>query len=237
MLETERLTRALEAPLAMLSVWRPPKRANLSTLNAKVRDTTRSLRVLADIDLSWVAQARQAFQSDARGPTVFGYRARVCALFQLAQRFLEVTSPTESPVLREVERLLPRIAPELRHAQEEARSRVQSLLTMTSAALSIDETPEQAVELDALLERWERETEYLSSVTKIVAHPAAREIVQRGVAVVGPLLKRIAKEPTWVSWLLFELTGANPIAPEHHGRLEESAADWVAWGREHGFRV
>jgi len=33
---------------------------------------------------------------------------------------------------------------------------------------------------------------------------------------------------------LQEITGENPIPPEHFGRIHQMAMDWIDWGRGHG---
>ena len=83
---------------------------------------------------------------------------------------------------------------------------------------------------------WHEETWHLSSATRMAEHPAYREIISLGEAVVPLLLRELAREPDhWFS-ALKAITGANPVGPADHGRIDKMAAAWLDWGRLHGYQ-
>jgi hypothetical protein len=87
-----------------------------------------------------------------------------------------------------------------------------------------------------LADVWRRETWHLSSATRMAEHPAYREIIALGPAVVPLLLGELARQPDhWFS-ALQAITGANPVDPADRGRIDRMAAAWLAWGRANGYR-
>jgi hypothetical protein len=86
-----------------------------------------------------------------------------------------------------------------------------------------------------LAAEWRRGVGPLSSVTKIVQHPAYQAIIALGYEVVPLILRDLERRPDHWFTALRTLTGADPIAPEERGRMDRMAAAWIRWGREHGF--
>jgi hypothetical protein len=64
---------------------------------------------------------------------------------------------------------------------------------------------------------WTAETGYLSSYTDIVEHPAFREIIRLGEAVVPLMLRDLEERPRLWVWALPEITGADPVPPGEGG--------------------
>ena len=88
----------------------------------------------------------------------------------------------------------------------------------------------------ALAETWNRETAHLSSTRQMTEHPAYREIVSLGRAVVPMIFKELVREPGF-HWFqaLREILGSGPEIPsEARGRLGLVATHWLRWGKEHG---
>ena len=83
---------------------------------------------------------------------------------------------------------------------------------------------------------WLADTYVLSSYTQIVAHPAFREIVSMGDAVVPLMLKDLAKRPRLWVWALPEVTGIDPVPIEDAGNITNMTEAWLRWGRENGFQ-
>lgn len=83
--------------------------------------------------------------------------------------------------------------------------------------------------------QWVAETGHLSSHTTVVGHPAFREIVNMGEAVI-PLMHRDLKQRPglWV-WALRDITGENPVSPTDAGRITSMSEAWLRWGRERGY--
>ncbi len=83
---------------------------------------------------------------------------------------------------------------------------------------------------------WTAETGYLSSYPDIVAHPAFREIVCMGEAVVPLMLRDLEERPRLWVWALPEITGANPVAVADEGNIRKMSEAWLHWGRAKGYR-
>ena len=67
---------------------------------------------------------------------------------------------------------------------------------------------------------WRAETGHLSSLTKMVSHPAYQEIIALGPEVVPSLLRDLEREPDHWFAALRAITGAQPVPPEDRGRIE-----------------
>jgi hypothetical protein len=83
---------------------------------------------------------------------------------------------------------------------------------------------------------WLADTYVLSSYSKIVTHPAFREIVSLGDAVVPLMLRDLAERPRLWVWALPEITGAEPVPPEDAGNITRMSEAWLRWGREKGYQ-
>ena len=88
----------------------------------------------------------------------------------------------------------------------------------------------------ALSETWTRETAHLSSTRQMAEHPAYREIVSLGRAVVPFIFKELVREPSF-HWFhaLRDILGSGPEIPaDARGRLRPVTECWLRWGKEHG---
>ncbi len=65
-------------------------------------------------------------------------------------------------------------------------------------------------------------------------HPAYRQIVEMGPAVVPLLLAELKRKPDFWFAALREITGENPAPPASAGKIKEMARAWVEWGRKRG---
>jgi hypothetical protein len=81
---------------------------------------------------------------------------------------------------------------------------------------------------------WLKETAYQSSTTKIKNHPAFREVVSLGDAIVPLLLRELAAKPSLWVWALPEITGQDPVADAERGNLDKATAAWLQWGKDKG---
>jgi hypothetical protein len=90
----------------------------------------------------------------------------------------------------------------------------------------------------ALADRWERETQNMSSLTDIINHPAYRAIIAMGKPAVPKILRRMKARPAFWFDALRELTGdiepVDPVRPEMHGDLGKMTRAWLRWGAAHG---
>src|SRR5262245_44256352 len=88
-----------------------------------------------------------------------------------------------------------------------------------------------------LVARWKAERLPYSSSTRLTDHPAYHEIIALGRRAVPWLLAELGREPDHWFRALKQLTGADPVPPEHRGNIDAMANDWVAWGRQKGYGV
>jgi hypothetical protein len=79
-------------------------------------------------------------------------------------------------------------------------------------------------------------TGVLSADTDITQHPAFREIVGIGKAVVPLMLRDLEQSPRLWVWALPEITGENPVPPEDRGYIAKMSEAWLRWGRAKGYR-
>ena len=99
----------------------------------------------------------------------------------------------------------------------------------TAAGASVEERFQQ------LAAEWRQAVALLSSVTRIVQHPAYQAIIALGEPAILLILRDLEREPDHWFVALRAITGANPVAPEDAGRMDRMAAAWVRWGKEHGY--
>lgn len=87
----------------------------------------------------------------------------------------------------------------------------------------------------ALAEQWNAEKGPHSLVCDLVNHPAYREIIGFGPAVIPLILERL--EVHLEDWFpaLTAITGIDPVPLQSAGNLDEMAHAWKKWGREHGY--
>jgi hypothetical protein len=102
-------------------------------------------------------------------------------------------------------------------------------LVERDVAYSVEERFQQ------LADEWRQAVAPLSSVTRIVAHPAYQAIIALGEPVVPLILRDLAREPDHWFVALRTVTGADPVPPEDAGKMDRMAAAWVRWGKEHGY--
>ena len=95
--------------------------------------------------------------------------------------------------------------------------------------------PADRERFEALAERWEEETFFLSNSERINAHPALREIISMGQPVVPLILERMRAQGGHWFHALYAITGARPVPPESRGRIKEMTQAWLDWGERNGY--
>lgn len=86
-----------------------------------------------------------------------------------------------------------------------------------------------------LKKRWEKETEYTSSETEIINHPAYQAIIALGPDVTPLILKDLEFGFNHWGYALEQITHAQPVPCEAYGDAEKVRAAWLVWGREMRF--
>jgi hypothetical protein len=86
-----------------------------------------------------------------------------------------------------------------------------------------------------LTQEWKSETAYVSSINKIILHPAYQQIIGMGPSVIELILKDMQQEERYWFWALESLTGENPVSDESRRDITRLTQDWLEWGKGHGY--
>jgi hypothetical protein len=87
------------------------------------------------------------------------------------------------------------------------------------------------VAFEELALSWSSATSHLSSVTKLVEHPAYRQIIGLGPAVLPLMLRDLAENGRFWFPALSAITGENPVADDAAGDVGRMTEAWIDWGR------
>ena len=107
----------------------------------------------------------------------------------------------------------------------------------------LPKTVELQATFDQLADQWERETAFDSFIASKAEHPAHRQIVALGAAVIPLILRRIERQGGLWYWTLEIITGLpspggiQPLEPPPWVAVavKEVNAPWLKWGREQGY--
>ena len=85
------------------------------------------------------------------------------------------------------------------------------------------------------LAKWRDQTQLESNYNRILANPNFRRILALGPQAV-PLILADMQQGSGGAWFqaLEDITGENPIPPEHEIDTNLMIADWLDWGRRNG---
>src|SRR5438093_262999 len=107
----------------------------------------------------------------------------------------------------------------------------ETMTPVPSKQTAPSESPETTEERFRRLEAvWSAETAHHSSTTKIVNHPAFREIVGMGSAVVPLMLRDLSEGSRFWVWALPEITGADPVPVSDGSNIAKMSEAWLRWG-------
>ena len=84
-----------------------------------------------------------------------------------------------------------------------------------------------------LVREWKRDTRFVSSLAKIVMHPAYQAIIGMGKDALPLVLDDLRRTQAHWLWALHAITQEDP-APDG-ADFETAVAAWLAWGRERGY--
>ena len=85
-----------------------------------------------------------------------------------------------------------------------------------------------------LAERWRAETGMCSSISRIVTHPAYLSIIGLGRPVLPLILAALRRKPEHWFVALKAIVRHSPVKANAAGNVQEMAAAWLNWGRQHG---
>ncbi len=83
-------------------------------------------------------------------------------------------------------------------------------------------------------EKWQQETQYLSSPAQRMMHPSYQAILGMGREVVPFMLRDLKENRTSWFWALSYLTQDNPISPTDAGKADKMVNAWLNWGNARG---
>ena len=90
------------------------------------------------------------------------------------------------------------------------------------------------VAFEELALSWSSATAHLSSPAKLVEHPAYRQIIGLGPAVLPFILRDLAETGRFWFPALNAITGENPAPEDAAGDAEAMTEAWISWGRANG---
>ena len=100
---------------------------------------------------------------------------------------------------------------------------------------TVDLEPADRERFEALAERWEEETFFLSNSERINAHPALQEIISMGQPVVPLILESMRSQGGHWFEALQQITGADPVSPADYGNIAAMQNSWLQWGERNGY--
>ena len=86
-----------------------------------------------------------------------------------------------------------------------------------------------------LANEWQKDTMPVSSVNAITEHPAYQAILNLGKKAIPLILQKLQFEVGHWFPALRELTGSNPVSPDHRGNMELMRQDWLQWGKDNRY--
>jgi hypothetical protein len=106
-------------------------------------------------------------------------------------------------------------------------------VTIANRAASISAPADTEQVFQDLVDTWQHDTMFTSSIRDMVSHPAYQRIAALGSPVVPLLLRQLQHEPAhWFS-ALRAITGENPA--HDSGTFDEAVNSWLNWGRARGY--
>jgi len=89
-----------------------------------------------------------------------------------------------------------------------------------------------AEEFRSLADQWHRETDFHSSISVKINHPAYQKIIALGEEALPLILGDLASRPSFLYLALPTLTKQNPVPQGANPKA--CAKAWLAWGKERG---
>lgn len=86
----------------------------------------------------------------------------------------------------------------------------------------------------SLAEAWKAGRGRSSSATKLAEHPAYRQIIAMGKAVVPSIIRELEAKPDHWFIALYKITGVDPVPVKARGNLRAMANAWISWAKEQG---
>ena len=86
-------------------------------------------------------------------------------------------------------------------------------------------------QFNGLVGTWKEKTRFMSDPVQMTRLDEYQRIMELGKNAVPLLLRELRRRPDHWFLALEELTGENPVHPEHAGFIRAMTDDWVQWGK------
>lgn len=116
-------------------------------------------------------------------------------------------------------------------------TRLKRSITVVPATAASDDEQVKA-NFQALSDVLKATPNVLGTMDDVFTSEPYRRVVAMGRPVVPLILEDLSADPDEAySWFpaLTEITGIDPVSPEHAGEIGVMANAWIAWGRQNGF--
>lgn len=87
----------------------------------------------------------------------------------------------------------------------------------------------------ALAQQWHADTVFLSSIDKMVMHPAYQRIIGMGPQALPLILHELQVRPDHWFWALHAISGEDPAQSD--ASFDEAVGAWLQWGKKRGYIV
>ena len=86
-----------------------------------------------------------------------------------------------------------------------------------------------------LVRQWKGATEFMSSSTEMVLHPAYQQIIGMGPSALPLLIAELRRDPDHWFAALKSISGDDPVPAEDRGKVPRMVQAWVSWGEKRGY--
>jgi hypothetical protein len=86
-----------------------------------------------------------------------------------------------------------------------------------------------------LAAEWREDTEFASSLTDMVLHPAYQRIIGLGPSALPLIFRELERKPDHWFWALKAISGEDPTPPGAHGNVRLMTRAWLDWATDNGF--
>ncbi len=87
-----------------------------------------------------------------------------------------------------------------------------------------------------LVTEWRKTRNPVGSVLEISSNFAYQKIIGMGQDAIPLILRELERSIDHWFWALSAITGENPVAEDHRGRLKPMAQDWFSWAKQQGYQ-
>jgi len=105
---------------------------------------------------------------------------------------------------------------------------------LDSFVQTVDEE-ETARRFEELRKEWKSGTQFTSSMTELLMHPAYQQIIGMGPAALPHLTRALRERQDVWFWALQSITGETPLPEPAEHTFQENVDAWLEWGRKYGF--